>query len=218
MGVAATTEHLPLVDLVDPRTVLDVGANKGQFALFSAGVWPGCRIIAFEPLPEAARVFRRVTGDLDDITLHEVAIAPFAGNVPMFVSRRANSSSLLPISLRQTQLFPGTELSHQETVEARPIPSIVAADDLVPPVLLKIDVQGYELDVLRSAEPLLALIDFVYVECSAVALYEGQALADDVDSFLVTRGYRLLADLNPVERDRLGPIQSDRLFGRIALS
>ena len=58
------------------------------------------------------------------------------------------------------------------------------------PALLKIDVQGFELEVLRASRPLLGAFEHVYVEASFEVLYAGQALAGDVAAFLRAHGFR----------------------------
>jgi len=79
--------------------------------------------------------------------------------------------------------------------------------------LLKIDVQGFELEVLKSAETLLPLFDWVYVECSYVPLYEGQALANEIISYLEACGFRLSGQYNPsYARVGGGLLQADLLF------
>jgi hypothetical protein len=78
--------------------------------------------------------------------------------------------------------------------------------------LLKIDVQGFELEVLKSAETLLPGFRWIYAECSAVALYEGQALADEVIQWLKMRQFDLVGRFNP-SRGRDGALlQADLLF------
>jgi hypothetical protein len=124
----------------------------------------------------------------------------------------ADSSSLLPISARQSELFPGTEEVGVTDVEAAPLSSFVSAADLNAPALLKIDVQGFELEVLRGAGDVLAAFEHVYVEASFEALYEGQALADDVIALMVDTGFTEVGRYNM----SIGPdgalIQADFLF------
>lgn len=58
--VAASLEHAPLADLIEPRTILDVGANRSQFALRARSTWPNAQIVTFEPIPTEAAIFTRV--------------------------------------------------------------------------------------------------------------------------------------------------------------
>src|ERR1700730_7725 len=59
-GVAPTIEHDAALAGLRVNTVIDVGANKGQFSLLTKRLFPTARICAFEPLPRPAQIFRRV--------------------------------------------------------------------------------------------------------------------------------------------------------------
>ena len=96
----------------------------------------------------------------------------------------------------------------------RRLEDVLPRADLAAPALLKLDVQGYELQALRGCETLLDAFAWVYCECSFVALYEGQALADEVIAWLRVRGLRLVG-VNNMANDRDGrAVQADFLFGR----
>ncbi|WGF87434.1 FkbM family methyltransferase [Marinivivus vitaminiproducens] len=201
--VAASIEHAPLAGLIQPLTVLDVGANRGQFALWARSVWCDARVIAFEPLASEAEVFERV---LPDVTLHRVALGEASGNATIHLSARRDSSSLLPIGPEQIRIYQGTEEVGTVTVPVHRLDEIV--EDTVSPTLLKIDVQGYELWTLRGAKRLLADIAWVYVECSTAELYVGQALRSELTSWLGKHGFSETATIS----DR--GVQADVLFSR----
>ena len=89
-------------------------------------------------------------------------------------------------------------------------------DELPGPRLLKIDVQGFELEVLRGAGESLVLVDQVFVECSFVELYDGQALADEVVCYLRDAGLRLVGVYGVVTSANGSSLQADFLFQRNA--
>jgi len=96
-----------------------------------------------------------------------------------------------------------------------PLDNFISAADLVAPALLKIDVQGFELEALQGCASLLGSFQYVYVECSFVELYEGQALAHDVIGYLGEHGFRLSGIYN-THYDKSGlAIQGDFLFERV---
>ena len=132
----------------------------------------------------------------------------------LHLSARRDSSSLLPIGPGQTEVFPGTQETGVLPVRQAPLATLLAGEPLDPPVLLKIDVQGAELEVLAGAGELLARLDWIYVECSYRELYTGQALAGEVEAFLTARGFRLAGRHNLVTDPRHGPVQADLLFRR----
>jgi len=212
--VAAGVEHVRVLSGLDCCTVVDIGANRGQFAMVARRCMPQARVISFEPLPVAATKFRAVFADDDRVTLHEVAIGPVPGNATIHVSKRDDSSSLLPITATQVALFPGTAEVATTTVRVAPLREFVSAEEIQHPAFLKLDVQGYELEALRGCEDMLGQFAYVYVECSFVELYGGQALGDEVIAWLRERGFRLRGVHN-MDYDRGGrAIQADFLFAR----
>jgi FkbM family methyltransferase len=213
-GVGAAIEHRGVIGPMQLETIVDVGGNVGQFSLLARALHPDARIFAFEPLPDAAARYRRVFAADANATLFEAAISPEAGTATMHVSASADSSSLLPISERQSELFPGTQEVGVTDVEAGPLSDFISADDLRAPALLKIDVQGFELEVLRGTGDLLAAFEHVYVEASFEALYEGQALADDVIAHMVAAGFSEVGRHNVSIGPDGTPIQADFLFHR----
>lgn len=211
--VAASIEHhhVPLPEGI--RTVVDVGANRGQFALVARERWPTARLICFEPLPRALAVLRRVLHDRPQTEIVDAAIGAGSGRAMLHVSRSEDSSSLLAITELQTRTFPGTD-----EISAIDVPTTSLDEcldhDIERPVLLKIDVQGFELEVLRGANRLLKVIDVVLVECSFEEFYSGQAKAEDVIRFLHDRGFALAGASAP-SLDRHGVIlQLDLIFIR----
>ena len=82
--------------------------------------------------------------------------------------------------------------------------------------LLKLDVQGYELNVLKGATQTLSKCRHVYAECSEVALYEGQSLRPAITAFLAEHCFRESGSYNQ-QYDRSELIQADYLYSRIEL-
>lgn len=213
--VAAGTEHRRVLqNLSGIRTVVDIGANRGQFALAARCYVPQATIYSFEPLPGPVATFRRVFAKDSAVHLHAVAIGEHKGSAAMHVSARDDSSSLLPITGAQNRLFPGTAESATQTIEVGRLADYLSAGDIAPPALLKLDVQGFELVALRGCEDLLDRFGYVYAECSFVELYAGQALADEVIAWLRERGFHLNGVYN-MAYDRGGQaVQADFLFQR----
>lgn len=209
LGVAATVEHGAAFRKDVFATVIDVGANKGQFAVFAVHRWPYARLICFEPLPGPRATLARATRGLADI--HGCALGSGAGEATMHVASREDSSSLLPLGARQKAIF-GMQESGVLQVPVRRLDACLPGP-LRRPVLLKIDVQGYELEVLKGANDLLAAIDVIFVEASCVELYEGQALDRDVLQLLTSKGFYLAGRFNN-QRYQGALVQADLLFRR----
>lgn len=206
--VAAATEHRTIQFTRGVRTVIDVGAARGQFALFAIERWPGVVVHCFEPLSGPADALARHLGDR--VHLHRVALGDAAGKTTMHIAKRDDSSSLLA-QKQQAREFPGTEDVALAEVGLARLDDVLTGP-IVRPALLKLDVQGYEAAVLSGAGRVLSEIDEVLCECSFVELYEGQPLAAEVVAQLHMAGFALVQ----VGRTAYGtsgqPLQADFLF------
>jgi hypothetical protein len=148
------------------------------------------------------------------VVLHEFAIGPQDEEMSFHVSRADDSSSLLPIASLQSNLFPGTEEKEERKVSVKRLDTVLCENDIEQPALLKIDVQGFEREALEGCRNLLPCFSHVYVECSFMELYKGQALAHEVISFLEDFGFTLSGIYN-LSYDKNGlAIQGDFLFER----
>lgn len=211
LGVAPAIEHLSLLRPLKVDGIIDVGANRGQFSLVCQLSHAGIPMVSFEPIPREAVTFRRVHGHRAHVKLIESALGESTGTATLHLSKSADSSSLLPIGKRQTELFENT--AEVGTIQV----SVQRLDDLGETwagrtrQLLKLDVQGFELNVLRGAVETLRSCAYVYAECSEVALYDGQALRAEVEAFLGEHGFFLQRRHNEQMHDGQ-LIQADYLF------
>jgi FkbM family methyltransferase len=212
--VFASTEHDRVIDGLNLGTVVDIGANRGQFALCARRLYPAATIYSFEPLRKPAETYRKVFGKDSRVHLFNLAIAAQAGSASMHVSRWDVSSSLLPFAQAQHDNFPLTEEARQETVSVATLADCLDRNSIQGEALLKLDVQGYELTALHGCENLIECFKYVYVEASFIELYVGQALATDVVAYLLDRGFELICVANLSKGNSQRPIQADFLFQR----
>ena len=212
-GVAAAIEHQIVPLPTEIRTVIDVGSHRGQFAVLALERFPYARILCFEPLPGPRKTLLSVLENDRD----RVKVLPYAAGVEgrsemMHVSRADDSSSLLPIGHRYVTAFPGTEAKDMAPIEAVRLDEVV--ESVEQPCLMKVDVQGYELEVLQGAEGLLPKVGYLLIECSFTELYVGQALAAQVVAHLDQCNYQL-SGVYGLKRDRAGRcLHADFLFER----
>lgn len=208
-GVAPTVEHAGVLRSINPRTVIDVGANKGQFSLCARELWPEAAIVGFEPNPVEAAIYQKLLKDR--ARLIECALAAEEREMDLHLASRADSSSLLPLGDRQKQLFDMEEVDKIK-VPVRRLDCVLDRDELESPALLKIDVQGFEYEVLEGMAGIVEAIGWVYVETSQIELYKGQKLHGAVAGLLCDMGFRRIAEANVVHDARGRKIQSDSLF------
>lgn len=214
-GVAASAEHQKALAGQDFGEIVDVGANRGQFSLLAKRLFPFAKILAFEPLSQAATVYRRVFAGDASVTLHECALGEFTNKCEIHISGADDSSSLRPITELQSNTFPGTGEVGTAEVSVVTLPEILSANEIRRPALFKLDVQGFELEALKGAESLLPHFDNIYCECSFVEMYEGQPLASEIVSWLQAREFEMHGIYN-VSYDSAGKaVQADFLFSRM---
>jgi FkbM family methyltransferase len=165
-----------LLTFFNINLVLDVGANRGQFAqqLREAG-YTG-KIISFEPLEDAHKALVKASENDPNWTVTQrMAIGEANHQVILNVAANEESSSLRDISGLHKRAEPKSQYVAQQTVNMRTLDS--CALSLISEeasVLLKIDAQGYENEVIVGAEHVLARVRGVQLELSLVELYEGQ--------------------------------------------
>lgn len=200
---------------MDIRTVIDVGAHTGEFASGIRGVLPDCTLHSFEPQQEAFDALTRRMAAYSGVHVYRTALGSSPGTAVFYRNAFSKASSLLPISNLHRQVFGWTDAGAPIEV---PVDTLDNALDLGRGggVLLKLDVQGFELEVLRGAIRTLPVIDHVLVETSVGApLYDGEATFDDVFRFLAEYGFRFAGIWDQMRDPRNDtPLQVDALFER----
>jgi FkbM family methyltransferase len=214
-GIAPSIEHDDLLGGRSFRSVVDVGANVGQFAIWAADVLGAERITCVEPLPSAVERLRDVVPRLVPCRVDVVvaALGSTPGRRILHVTMAADSSSLLPVAAIARQR-PGLRVTAAHEVD------VLVGDDALPgpferPLLVKLDVQGAELDVLAGMPKLIAAADAVLVEVSFAPLYDGQADPSAVVALLLGAGFSLTGAARvPGSSSRWALDQADLLFER----
>ncbi len=186
---------LRLAHIPCPRAsvVMDVGANRGQFLELALARFAPERAVCIEPLPEAFADLQARFGGHPAVSLYPCAAGAASGEVEMQVNRHDQASSVLPIRTQGDLRFTQRDLTPVGAivVPIRTLDDIAQECDLATIDLLKLDVQGYELEVLRGAERTLPKVHAILTEVSFYALYEGGVLFWDVHRFLEERGFAL---------------------------
>jgi len=116
--------------------------------------------------------------------LHRCALGSEAGSVTINVNEFSPSSSVLAMTEHHWLAFPGTRHSRPLRADLSTLDAMEGELHLHGEVFLKVDVQGYELEVLKGAARVLQRVSYILVETSFVTLYAGQPLHETVDHFL----------------------------------
>ena len=196
---------------VDPRTVIDAGANIGQFARAAAETFPLAHIIAFEPLPDVAETLRANLCDTRRVEVRSEALGPSDGTIALRRNRYSPASSVLCLRPDAAEAFDLAEQGELEVPLAR-LDTAMRGEALEAPVLLKLDLQGYELEALRGAAETLARTQHVLLEIGLQQMYEDEPTFEDVYAFLTTAGFRFVCPVSILRDDRGRISQMDALF------
>jgi FkbM family methyltransferase len=197
------------------RTVLDIGANIGQSAIFYHGLFPHAHIYSFEPIGNCYAELKRNVADISVAAAFNLALGDTQGVTTLYRSASAGSSSLLPMEDLHYRAFPSTRPTGEEQVRVARLDDLVGDLTLEDDILMKIDVQGYEDKVLAGGQAVLERTRLVITEVSFQELYRGQTLFQDINRQLEGAGFRYMGSmkqmLSPLDG---GVLQADAVFLR----
>ncbi|HEX5325621.1 MAG TPA: FkbM family methyltransferase [Acetobacteraceae bacterium] len=177
------------------RVWIDVGAHHGEHSRKAAEEDPGLVVHAFEPLPMLHRAFATAPPNFH---AHAVAVAETDGIVPFHINRFDAASSMLPLDSTAQACWIDGDLLHEQRVIQVPatrLDSFLARNEIAKVEFLKIDAQGADLAVVRSAGQRLADIDRIQLEVAVTPrqLYIGAADRDTIVGFLAEHRFRLIS-------------------------
>ena len=161
---------------VKPTTLIDVGANVGQFAVAALKLLPTRTVYCFEPQPDCAAKLADNLKGWPGVTIYNIGLSDICGDQSFHVNSHRHSSSFLALSPGHREAFPEAVDVATTTIRISTLDAVLDTVEFSPPVLLKVDVQGYEGHVLRGAEETLRRVDYVILEASFRPMYEGELL------------------------------------------
>ena len=172
--------------------IIDVGANVGQFYFEIKSAGYDGNVISFEPLPDAHKRLIAFSKNRSDWTIYDpIAIGSSVSTTTLNIANNSASSSIR----NQTELMKKNAKFAKEINQVKV--NITTLDNALEFMnysncALKIDTQGYELEVLKGASQTLKKIRLISVELSLAELYEGQAKYHQIDEYLRSIGFRLI--------------------------
>jgi FkbM family methyltransferase len=214
------TKRIRLLHEKGIRTVIDCGANTGQFVdnLVKAG-WSG-EVFSFEPLGSEYAALAEKAANVPGWRTFPCALGSSNGEAEIGVAGNSYSSSLLPFTKSFTELRPDASPVRSELIQVRRLDDVIREEGLAieGPILLKLDVQGFELNVLRGAENFLKRVRLIQTEMALVPSYENSPDFFEVKKFLSERGFVLVHLIEGHSNHLTGEIREvDGIFANTAL-
>lgn len=196
-------------------TVIDIGANDGEYARYLNEFYKPQVIHAFEPLDNCQPKLAALAQELPHLTVHQVALSDSDGKATFYSNEFAPASSLLEVSALAKRAFPETERAALSTVRLARLDDVLPPETLIGDILIKIDVQGVEDRVIRGGRAVFSAAKVVLIEMAFVAVYEQQPLFEEVHQLLHECGLRFAGFKNQIDDAGTGqPLFAHCLYRR----
>ncbi|RFM26494.1 FkbM family methyltransferase [Deminuibacter soli] len=195
--------------------VVDIGANDGQFSEKMRLLLPDAFIYAFEPIPQSFQQLQQHFRNDNKFKAFNVALGETAGELQLFQNEYTPSSSLLPMADAHISNFDTAVKTQQISVKIEQLDAVLDTAALQQPLLVKIDVQGYEDKVINGGGHVLKQATMIICELSFVELYKGQLLFADIVEKLKQLGFRYAGSLEQLRSPETNQVlQADGIFVR----
>ena len=186
-----------------PATVLDVGAAHGGWTRHALQYWPQARYFLLEPMAERRAELKQLQAEHPNVEFLIAAAGREAGELPFNIHENPYGSSFC-YKGKETRAVPVVKLDE-----------LVTSGQMPRPALLKLDVQGYELEVLAGARGIMRQADLILLEISFFRFAPTMPLFHEVVAWMVERGflpYEIVDTLRRPHDNAMG--QCDILFAR----
>ena len=178
LGVPSTEAALGRLKRLgfEPMTAIDCGANVGEWTRMCKRLWPSASVLMIEPLPQCEVPLARLIAELPDVRYQRALLG-------------ARRQSAVPFHCCDTA---SSVLLEHETEHPTIEMSMTTLDDCSPSAeLLKLDVQGYELEILKGGTRALSSAEVVILEGNLLDLHVGVPLIQEVLQFMAEYRFAL---------------------------
>lgn len=197
------------------KTIIDVGANAGQFAQKMRKLFPDAMIYSFEPIPEVYNALTNNFQNDNNFKAFNLGIGDEESDKVFNLNDFSPSSSFLDMNNLHKSNFPFTEITKEITVNIKKLDDVLSNYNLENPLIIKLDVQGYEDKVIKGGTATIAKADLLLIEVSFYQLYKNQLLFDDIYANLNLLGFKYAGNFEQLISPTDGKIlQADAIFKR----
>ena len=194
------------------RQIIDVGANTGQFANKIKGLFPEAIIICFEPIPKVFDILKTCV-QCNNAQFFNTALGSEKGKSQIFLNEYSPSSSLLEMDKLHKEAFGFAVKQKLIDIEVDLLDNYSYLIDDNRNLLVKIDVQGFEKQVIEGGKNVLSKAIMIIVEISYEPLYLGQPTFKDIYDELYNLGFEFHGNIEYLKNPKdFSILQSDALF------
>lgn len=193
-----------------PRGIVDIGANTGQWTVSARRVFPTARNIMIEPLAEMEVLLQQLAATIPGCVYVKAGAGAANGEMAQTITEQISGSTFLPAG-DATQLAKGA----QRLTPIVTLNDVLAKTPGFEPDLVKIDIQGYELEALKGGASCFGRTEVFILETSLFSFWPAQPTTRDCIEFMHQRGYDLYDLTEWLRRPSDGALgQVDLAFAR----
>lgn len=193
-----------------PAGILDIGANCGDWTRMALSVFPESRVIMFEPQEEMRLKLEAYCSENSNVECIHAGAGKEDGELIQTIWKDLKGSSFLP-KADQAKIDQG----RQRITPIVTVDSVLGERPDFVPDLVKLDIQGFELEALRGATAIFGLAELIILETSLYEFLPGQPLTIDCFNFMKAKGYNFYDVADYIRRPLDGALgQIDIAFAK----
>lgn len=206
--------RLKLIKYFEINKIFDIGANVGNYAMVMRKLGFEGNIVSFEPLSETFKKLQKNAAKDNNWETINIALGDKDGESEINIAGNNDSSSILEMMPSHSKSAPESSYIGNERIKVNKLDTLFEnlyrkGDN----AFVKIDTQGYELNVLQGAEKSLSHIKGIQIEMSLVQLYDGGILYKEMIDLIEKKGFSLFSIENGFSDPESGELlQMDGIF------
>ncbi len=214
--IKTSYEHRKLASLnINPKLVIDAGFNNGQFSSLVLEIWKNTCVFGFDPSPINSTDYAKILKKnyFKRFNFKNIGLSNSCTNLSLNLSKGLDSSSYLEPTRINKEYFSSTRIMNSVKTKVETLANQIYLMDIPSPWFLKIDIQGYEMNLLLGIDKnQLERIKWIYIEMTDYEMYKGQMKRNDIKSWLLKNNFVLFEQIN-VDKSYDGKIiYSDELY------
>jgi FkbM family methyltransferase len=205
LGIPSQSNSLERIKQLgfNPQFCIDIGAYEGTWTVEFKEVFPNCAVLMIEGQTEKKNALEKIKKSYSDVDYN---ITLLGANESSVIFNKYETASSVLTEHHATN-------AETESRMLKTLDSIVTPTFFGKPDFIKIDTQGYELEILKGAEITMQVAEFILLEVSFLDIYKNCPLVADVLSFMQTKSFVVFDICTLMNRPLDGTLyQSDFLF------